>query len=134
MHQPYSMRLKHIADFRIEYRFYSFAEGGRKYLPLQGYRSDFSYGKEDDAHLGFVFMIWPEFEDETGEIILDNTRFVSSLGAARMWIIDKERRAYHRENIKVGMIGYLMEGSRRVAECRIIEILGLMTNPISPIK
>jgi hypothetical protein len=130
MHQPYSIRFKHIADFRIEYRFYLIEEGGRQNLPLQGYRSDFWYDKEDDAHIGMVFMIWPEFENELGEIILDDKTFVSPKGTARMWIIDEKRRAYHRDNIKVDMNGYLMEGSRRIAECRVIELLGLGSNPI----
>jgi hypothetical protein len=129
MHQPYSVRFNHDADFRIEYRFYSIEEGGRQSLPIQGYRSDFWYDKENDAHIGMVFMIYPEFETESGEIILNDKIFVSSKGTARMWIVDFKRRAYHRDNIKVGMKGYLMEGSRRVAECRVIEILGLTTNP-----
>jgi hypothetical protein len=43
MHQPYEEKLKHKADFRVKYCFYTEQEGGRKSLPYQGYRSDFGY-------------------------------------------------------------------------------------------
>jgi hypothetical protein len=33
------------------------------------------------------------------------------------------------DKIKVGLTGYFMEGSRRIAKCKVIEILGLTKNP-----
>jgi hypothetical protein len=128
MHKPYQDKLGHIADFKVEYQFYTASEGGRNLIPFQGYRSDFFYEHPKHSGLFQIFMIWPEFENEGGEVILDNTTSVSPSGVARMWIIDSERRAYHVGKIKIGLRGYFMEGSRRVAECKVIELLGLETN------
>jgi hypothetical protein len=75
-------------------------------------------------------MIWPEFENEKGQVILENDCPVSIGGTARMWVIVPPRRAYHRDKIKPGLIGYFMEGARSVAECEVIEIIGLCSNPL----
>jgi len=127
MHVPYQDRLKHPPDFRVSYRFFSVEEGGRKTIPFQGIRCDFWYEHPNHIPMG-MFMIWPEFEDDKGEIILDNTISVPAVGYARMWIINPERRPYHQVRIAVGMKGYFMEGSRRTAECDVVEIVGLKTN------
>ena len=128
MHIPYEIKLGHIADFKVEYRFYSKAEGGRETIPFQGYRSDFWY-----EHVGNVtnsiFMIWPEFENEIGEVIIESE--ILNAGVARMWVINPQRRNYHKDKIKLGMTGYFMEASRKVAECKVIEILGLHDNPVT---
>lgn len=76
-------------------------------------------------------MIWPEFENVDGEVIKQNDCSVPLSGTARMWVIIPERRPYHYEKIKLGMIGYFMEGSKRIAECKVIELVGLLSNPIS---
>jgi hypothetical protein len=81
-----------------------------------------------------MFMIWPEFENPEGKIILENDCAVPQIGTARMWIIIPERRPYHYGHIKEGLLGYFREGSMRTAECRIIEILGLLSNPINNAK
>jgi hypothetical protein len=128
MHQPYEQRLGHQADFRVKYRFYKPEEGGRSHLPYQGYRSDFWY-EHPEIEANNIFMIWPEFENEKGEIILKNDELMPEVGTARMWIIVPERREFHRDNIKIGAKGYFKEGPKSVAECEIIEILGLPTNP-----
>lgn len=129
MHKPYEQKLKHAPDFRVKYRFYTKEEGGRQSnIPFQGYRSDFWYDNPEHS-VSYLFMIWPEFENENGEIIHENKKSVSQEGTARMWIIVPERRPYHSDKIKVGTKGYFMEGSRKVAECEVIEILGLKSNP-----
>jgi hypothetical protein len=128
MHTPYQSRLGHPPDFKVKYRFYTKEEGGRQTIPYQGYRSDFWYPHPDHPSNG-IFMIWPEFEDDAGNIILDNGKSVLPSGIANMWIIVPERRPYHYDKIQAGTIGYFMEGSKRVAECEVIEILGLKTNP-----
>ena len=46
-----------------------------------------------------------------------------------MWIINNQLRKYHQERIKIGLTGYFIEG-KRVATCEIIEIIGLLANPI----
>lgn len=128
MHQPYETKLGHPADFRVKYTFYSKDEGGREKLPFQGIRSDFWY--DHDSHeVNGLFMIWPEFEDQFGNVILDNKLPVPKDGTALMWIINAERRIYHRNKIKVGTKGYFREGSTTTAVCEVIEIIGLLTNP-----
>ena len=134
MHIPYSEKTRHPADFRVSYRFYSFEEGGRKTIPYQSIRSDFQFEPSYLSIEGYhakVFIIWPEFEDENGKIILDNTKSVPVTGTARMWIINPETRPIHRGHIEIGLKGYFMEGSRRTAECTVIEIVGLNTNPVT---
>jgi hypothetical protein len=128
MHQSYEKRLGHPADFRVKYTFYNKEEGGRETLPFQGIRFDFWYD-HDDHVVNSLFMIRPEFEDQSGNIILDNTVPVPITGTALMWIIIDERRTYHRGKIKLGTKGYFREGARTTAVCEVIEILGLSTNP-----
>jgi hypothetical protein len=128
MHTPYEIRLGHVADFRVKYRFYTKEEGGRLSLPRQGIRSDFWYDHGNNTE-DQMFMIWPEFENSEGEVILDNDSPVPQIGTARMWIIVPERRPYHYVHIKEGLWGYFREGAKKTAECRIIEIVGLLSNP-----
>jgi hypothetical protein len=130
MHEPLDNKLGHYANFRVKYRFYSKEEGGRQTIvPFQGYRSDFWYEHPDHSGTNQLFMIWPEFENGKTEVILEDQKSVPVEGTARMWIIDPKRRHYHRDKIHVGLKGYFMEGSKRVAECEVIEILGLQKNP-----
>lgn len=98
-------------------------------MPFQGYRSDFWYYHEQQPNPNSIYMIWPEFEDEQGNIIIDTERRVSQAGTARMWIIMPTARPMHRDRISIGMKGYFMEGPRRVAKCNVIEIIGLSSNP-----
>jgi hypothetical protein len=129
MHTPYDIKLGYPADFKVRYRFYSKEEDGRSTLPYQGYRSDFWYEHEDHINKQ-VFMIWPEFENMNGDVILQNDCSVPASGIARMWVIVPERRPYHTAKIKMGLIGYFMEGATKVAECEVIEVIGLLDNPI----
>jgi hypothetical protein len=129
MHKPYEEILGHKADFRIKYKFYSPGEGGRKTIPFQGIRSDFFYDHIDHNHKeNWIFMIWPEFEDENGSVILNDNVSVPKEGTARMWIIANENRAYHCERIKVGTLGHFQEGDRRTGECEVIQILDMCIN------
>lgn len=75
-------------------------------------------------------MIWPEFEDIHGEIILDKDKTVPQNGTARMWIVISKMRQYHIGKLQVGTKGYFMEGERKVAECEVIELIGLNFNPV----
>jgi hypothetical protein len=128
MHKSYESLFKHPPDFKVKYHFYDKNEGGRNVSPVQGYRSDFSYTHNE--HLANqLFMIYPEFEDVNGEIMLQTDIPVLRDGIARMWIANTKWRAYHKDKIKIGLIGYFMEGARKVAECEVIEIPGLLTNP-----
>ncbi len=126
---PYEQKLHRPPDFRVKYRFYTEEEGGRKTMPYQGYRCDFWYYHELQPNPHSIYMIWPEFEDTNGKIITDTTQPISRTGTASMLIIMPPMRALHRERITPGLTGYFMEG-RRIAECTVIEILGLKTNPL----
>ena len=128
MHYSYEKKLRHVADFRVKYTFYTPAEGGRSQLPFQGLRSDFCYSTDPYSEGGQVYRIWPEFEDENGELILEKDTPVPISGTARMWIINSARRVFHRLRIKPGLTCYFWE-SRPTAKCEVIEILGLFTNP-----
>jgi len=75
-------------------------------------------------------MIWPEFEDADGQVISSENSPVARSGTARMWVIVPEMRPFHRNRISLGMTGFMREGFRTTAKCRVIELLGLQTNPI----
>lgn len=100
MFTPYETVFGHPPDFWVRYRFYDQSEGGRYYLPSQGYRSDFWYKTDDKT--GTFFGIYPEFENKNGKVILDTTIPVEQIGTARMWILSQEWRSFHQENIEIG--------------------------------
>jgi len=126
--KPYEEVRKHPPDFSVRYRFYTEDEGGRTNLVFQGLRCDFSYDGDNIQETG-IFCIHPEFEDEFGNIIHTKTLPVPTRGTARMWILFPDmRREVHANRIKVGIIGYFMEGSRRIGQVEVIEILGLIRN------
>lgn len=127
-HIPYESRLNHPEDFKVKYRFYTQEEGGRWHLPNQGIRSNFWYEHENHTMTGY-FMIFPEFENETGELIEYGE--VLPQGIARMWIANKHLRVYHQERITLGTRGYFIEGNK-TGECEVIEIVSLMSNPTDP--
>jgi hypothetical protein len=76
-----------------------------------------------------MFMIRPEFENERGEIILEDNKSVATEGTPRMWLMVPQRRVYHFDKIRIGLKVYFLEGPYKVAECEIIEIIGLQSNP-----
>ena len=126
MHESYENRLKHKADFRVKYKFRSPENGGRKTgEPYQGIRCDFSFVEETENKM---YMIWPEFEDSDGNILLYNDRSVPNSGTARMWIINNEMRPLHYDKIQIGVKGNFREGSIFTADCEVIEILDLKIN------
>lgn len=127
MHESYEKRLNHKADFRVKYTFRSPENGGRQTgEPYQGIRSDFSFLGEDEKVL---YMIWPEFENQDGQLILEKNCRVPKSGTARMWIINDEMRPFHYDKIKIGTKGYFREGGTFSADCEVIEILDLNINP-----
>jgi hypothetical protein len=90
------------------------------------YRPDWVYPDDPPKQ---CWMIWPSFEDGAGRSLKRGTR-VSGQGFASMTIVDPQMRAeVHRGRIVVGLRGFMVEGSRRVAEAEVVEILALMTNP-----
>ena len=127
MHEPYEKRLKHKADFRVKYKFRTSENGGRKTgEPYQGIRCDFSFVGETENKM---YIIWPEFEDSEGNVLLYNDKSVPNSGTARMWIINNEMRPLHYDKIKIGVKGNFREGAMFSADCEVIEILDLKINP-----
>lgn len=115
-------------DFVVRYRLYSLSEGGRK-ITFQHLRCDFMY-EGDDPFKDSIYMIHPQFLDEEGNA-LSVERAVPLEGKASMWILDPEMRAtIHRKRAKIDTKGYFMEGSRKVGEVIIEEIIGLHESPM----
>lgn len=125
---PYETLRKHPPDFLVEYRFFTPEEGGRRNLPYQGYRSDFAIESDFMNNTIDLRVIHPEFEDEYGNLIMDESQQVNLSGTARMWILFPSSRARHSKTLEVGMKGYFMEGPKKVAEAEIVQIIGLLTN------
>ncbi|CAA9201445.1 hypothetical protein FLA105534_03588 [Flavobacterium bizetiae] len=123
-HISYEQIKNRECDFIVEYRFLSPEEGGRKTgNPAQGYRSDFMYS--EDENLKKIWMIWPEFLDEDGQVILDKSIRVTAFGKAKMWIVNEMNQEFHKQKIKTGLKGFFMEGPHKVAECEVIQIVNL---------
>ncbi|WP_291152445.1 hypothetical protein [Flavobacterium sp. UBA7680] len=123
-HISYEQIKNRECDFIVEYRFLSPEEGGRKTgNPAQGYRSDFMYS--EDENLKKIWMIWPEFLDEEGQVILDKSIRVTAFGKAKMWIVNEMNQEFHKQKIKTGLKGFFMEGPHKVAECEVIQIVNL---------
>ncbi|WP_129692005.1 hypothetical protein [Gottfriedia acidiceleris] len=123
MWTPYEERRGCPQDFNVQYRFFSHEEGGRQSLPAQGYRCDFAYQEDDIKETG-IYMIHPEFEDNDGNVILDDKISINRTGTARMWIVSpKIREEIHKHKIELGTKGYFMEGSRRVGVVEVIKIV-----------
>lgn len=121
MHIPYDKMLNRQFDFKVEYKIYSAEEGGRIAPMYQGYRSDFRYSETQSNNFN-TYMIWPEFEYENGEVITDEYEPISNVGIARMWIIGNGMKHFHMNRIKIGTIGYMVEGNRKVGECKVIHV------------
>jgi hypothetical protein len=122
-HIPYEQTAKRPCDFIVKYKFITEEKGGRTTLPAQGYRPDFLYA-EDNAQDG-LWIIWPEFLDLNGNVITDKSIRVDLNGKAIMWIMNEHFTEKHKARIKIGQKGFFMEGSRKVAECEVIEVVGL---------
>jgi hypothetical protein len=127
IHVPYSEVLSRRADFEVEYVL-DIAEELKGVRPAQGMRCDFMY-EEDDKNGGTVYMIWPELMDDNNQVILDKRVAPAQSGKATMWILRHEAREdVHRNRIKIGVKGYWVVGSYRLARVMVTKILGLFEN------
>jgi len=57
MHQPYDNRLRHPADFKVSYRFYSEQQGGRKSIPHQGATAQI-FGMPTLSTTALISFLW----------------------------------------------------------------------------
>lgn len=103
-------------DFVIKYRIINQKRLIR--LPGQGIRTDFMYAEEPNQ----AYIIYPEFRDEKGSIILDTSESILVEGIADMWVIMPEMIDLHKSKLELGKKGYLVEGTIKMAECEIISI------------
>ena len=122
-HIPYEENRKRLPDFIVEYDWEP-DEELKTVKRYQGIRSDFLYEGDDPKSDG-IHMIWPEFLDENGAVVLEKEVEVSPHGFANMWVLMEERRSYHRDRIKIGTKGYLVCGSKKLATATVIQIGGL---------
>ncbi|WP_338767012.1 hypothetical protein WAF17_04965 [Bernardetia sp. ABR2-2B] len=122
LHILYEEQWNKKANFRVKYKFYTREEGGRKTPPFQGIKGNFWYEHENHTKKG-IFSIWAEFEDEQGNVIISKSKPVTQEGTAKMWIAISSSFLYHTERIKTGTIGYFMEGLKKTAFCKVIEII-----------
>ena len=122
--QTYGERTGWQPAFEVRYRFLAPSEGGRSAPPRQHVRWDFLYEGDDPQHDG-ISMVWPEFIDSSGAVLPEGE--VPLEGRALMFIVNPERRQFHKQRIAVGTRGYFVEGPRKVAECEVTAILGLGT-------
>ncbi len=123
---PESMGL--APDFQVSYRLFSAEEGGRKTPHFQHIRWDFSYEDEKVGKPNQVFIIWPEFVSDSGQILPEGEPMPKQ-GLADMFIVNPAFRAFHSQHAKVGVRGYFREGSRKIALYEVVEILELHQNP-----
>ena len=117
----------HNSDFIVIYRLYSQSEGGRK-VTLQHLRCDFMYDGDNPKN-DSIYMIHPEFSDANG-LPYKEEAIIPLEGKSAMWILVPEmQKSIHQQRIKIGVKGYFMEGSRKVGEVRVDEIVSLHENP-----
>lgn len=122
-YEPYAATFKRRADFRVKYQLLPKPNDEPRYV-IQGSRLDFRYVNDGYLHNSH-YIIWPEFEDNGGFIILDKWTPVEPVGTARMWIVNQNLIEYHRAHLKIGTIGYMVGGGGDIATCEVIEMLNL---------
>ena len=126
--QSYAEYFGRLPDFRVRYRWLGQVGQHRPQKLFQHIRSDFCYAEFDEGQqVDNYFMIHPEFETEVGKPLSEDED-VSPTGTAGMWIIVEKMRDFHRERIIVGVKGFMMAGSDRLAEVEVIEITSLLND------
>jgi hypothetical protein len=127
---PYATTMARQPDFLVSYSFRSSEDGGRTMLPFQGYRSDLRYQQNhilDGAEYDGNYMVWPEFLTPSGTVIDQIGTPVPRAGTAFMWIVHLEQyNDIHRRLATPGVNCWFMEGSRKVADCVVIEQIALI--------
>ena len=118
-HKPYKDILGRDFDFKVKYRIYKPDEGGRFFPASQGIRWDFMYDTQKNEGRQ-LFLIWPKFEDQQGNVIISKSEPVPYEGTAQMWIINKDSIDYHIKRIEIGSKGFFHEGGKQMGECEVI--------------
>ena len=117
--KSYNEERGRMPDFEIEYTWISDTQ-----RPFQHMRSDFKYPEifGDEG----IWMIWPEFIDESGSVIR-NMETLPYSGRATMWILSREKEYInmHKERLKEGLVCELVVGSKVLATAKVTKIHGL---------
>ena len=109
-------------DFAAALQFRASADGGRKTLPMQGYRCDLQY--QDDPE-NQAWMIYPCFLDQSGRPFAEGVSVPAQVNA-HFRIIDSHLRvAEHARRLQVGTRFFLVEGARRVADGIVTKLLAV---------
>lgn len=116
-YKPYIELFGREHDFRVKYRLFAAEEGGRFSPAFQGVRWNFWCRGHPKGHF---FMIYPEFEDENGNLLETGTPIKES-GFANMWMLDLAYFDYHKERIEIGTEGTFNEGGP-IAECEVVSL------------
>ena len=123
--QSYTEFFGRLPDFRVRYNWLGQAGQRRPQKLFQHIHSDFCYAEfAENQQFENYFMVHPEFESEAGTPLSEDAD-VPSNGTAGMWILVDEMIDFHRENLRVGVKGFMMAGSDKLAEVEVIEVISL---------
>lgn len=122
LHSPYSAAGQ-SPDFEVEYEIEVDPELSDITI-AQGVRCDFLFDGEDPKVDG-VYMIWPEFLDDNGSVIINKKLLPEKKGHATMWIGDVKTKRKIRDRLTLGSKGYWVVGSKKIAKVTVSKILGL---------
>ncbi len=114
-------------DFEAEIRILSEREGGRRHPPSNGIRWDLRYFHQEDG----ASAVWPEFVDESGDMIPEGVP-VTGRVKARMYVIHDEMREFHRQQARPGVGFFCVEGAKVCAAGIITRITGLGLDSTTP--
>lgn len=101
-------------DFQVEY-FLDRSPELEMVIVTQGIRCDFRYEGEM-----VNYMIYPEFLDVNGLVILDKKTEVPKFGVANMWIFGD--KSLHTHKLSIGVKGCWVVGSFILARVTVIKI------------
>jgi len=87
----------------------------------QGIRWNLIY-EEDIVQKQQVYMVFPEFIEQNGTVILDSAKPLDLDGYAGMWVLTNDMISFHLGRLRVGDKCYFVEGSKIMAECEVIQI------------
>ena len=108
-------------DFEATITVYPPGPTGRRVPARNGIRWDLRY-RSDPAN---IYMIWPEFVTDEGELISSDVPLIGTY-RARMYIVSGDMKdKVHREKMKVGVKFYMVEGPIECAEGIVTKILNM---------
>ncbi len=113
-YKPYSELLGRQPDFEVAYKYIS-----KTQAPFIGMKSNFKY-KDDDFNQ--LWIIYPEFLDENGDVIIDRALTPASQGRASMWIFNDDNKAIHKSKIVIGTNAYWTFGPYILAEVLVTKV------------